>query len=896
MMPVPSTRPPGPSSRRVWALAALAAAAALLVALLPYPGVGVPAAAQLGLAAAVLAGVAGLVVAARAAARQAQTQNLEAQRLHADNARQLQAATHARDQVRSVEQRFRELVDGIGSVVWEADPRTFQHSFVSQSAEKLLGHPLRRWLEEPGFWAGLIHPEDREAAVAARRAAVDRGEDHRCEYRAVAADGRAVWIEDIAHAVRDAAGTVLQLRGTLVDITERRQSQEGVRRSESRLRTALDSAPDAVIGMDARGLVTGWNPRAEEIFGWTRDESMGRKLADLIIPPGLREEHARGLDRFLAGGDAPLLGRRVEMRGLRRDGTEVPCELSITAARDEETWAFTAFLSDIGARKQSEEQLRHQLAFTSAIITHLGEGLCAMDREGRVTFMNAAAERMLGWRESELLGRSVHDVIHFQRADGTPIPATECGLLGVMQSGTSARIEEDVFTRRNGSVFPVSYTASPIVTDGQVVGAVVAFYDISDRREQERQRISLLTREQEARADAESANRLKDEFLATLSHELRTPLNAIIGWAHLLRTGTLDEATAGRALETIDRNAKAQNQLINDILDVSRIITGKLHLTLQPVDPGAVMEAALDTVRPTAAAKEIKIEASLEPSVGTVSGDPDRLQQVVWNLMTNAIKFTPKGGKVQVKLRRVDSQALIVVADSGPGISPEFLPHVFERFRQGDASTTRSHLGLGLGLAIVRHLVELHGGTVEASSAGEGQGATFAVHLPLVNARRSEDRTIPAGAEAAAADAAPHAAPAPAPRLEGVRVLLVDDDVEGREAMTAVLQKRGAQVISAASSQEALEAIGREQPDVLLSDIEMPGEDGHSLIRKVRELPADRGGDIPAAALTAYARGEDRQKALLAGFQVHVSKPVQPDELAAVIAELAGRRALGPTA
>jgi PAS domain S-box-containing protein len=640
--------------------------------------------------------------------------------------------------------------------------------------------------------------------------------------------------------------------------------------------------------MDARGLVTAWNPRAEEIFGWTRDEAVGRRLAELIIPPAQREEHARGLDRFVAGGDAPLLGRRVEMRGLRRDGTEVPCELSITAVRDGESWAFTAFVSDIAERKQNEEQLRHQVAFTSAITTHLGEGLYALDREGRLTYMNAAAERMLGWRESELLGGFTHDVIHFQRADGTPIPATECALLGVMQSGTSVRVEEDVFTRRNGSTFPVSYTSSPIVTGGRVVGAVLAFHDISDRREEERKRLSLLAREQEARVDAEAANRLKDEFMATLSHELRTPLNAIIGWAHLLRTGTLDEATAGRALETIDRNAKAQNQLINDVLDVSRIITGKLHLALQPVDPGAVVEAALDTVRPAAEARQIQMESSLEPDTGTVSADPDRLQQVVSNLLSNAIKFTPKGGRVQVRLRRVDTHAVIVVEDSGPGISPDFLPHVFERFRQGDASTTRSHVGLGLGLAIVRHLVDLHGGTVEASSPGEGQGSTFKVHLPLISARRPEDRAGPSANEAPAAGAE-------AAQLSGLRILLVDDDTAGREAMATVLQSRGAEVIAASSSEEALEAMGREHPDVLLSDIEMPGEDGHSLIRKVRALPPDRGGDIPAAALTAYARGEDRQKALLAGYQVHVAKPVQPDELTAVIAELMGRRAVGST-
>ena len=747
MTPVLLGRSAGSSSRRVRAFAGLAVVSALLLALGPW-GLGGTASAALrwGLVAAVVAGVAGLVHAVLASARQAATAVLEAQRLHADNARQLHAAAHAKDQSRSVEQRFRELVDGVGGIVWEADPRTFRFSFVSQSAEKILGIPVRRWLEDPGFWPGVVHPDDREAALALRREAVTRGEEHRCEYRALAADGRAVWLDDSAHVVRDASGEPLQLRGLMVDITERRQAQDDLRRKEARIRTVLDSALDAVIGMDERGMVTAWNPRAEEIFGWTREEALGRKLAELVIPPGLREEHARGLDRFLAGGDAPLLGRRVEMRGLKRDGTEVPCELSITAVRDGDSWSFTAFLADIAERKRDEDELRRQVAFTSAITGQLGEGLYAMDREGRLTFMNAAAERMLGWREAELLGRFTHDVIHFQRADGTPVPATECALLGVMQSGTSVRMHEDAFTRRNGTVFPVACTSSPIVDGGKVVGAVTAFHDVSDRREEEKQRLTLLTREQQARQDAEAANRLKDEFLATLSHELRTPLNAIMGWAHLLRTGGLDETTSARALETIDRNAKAQNQLINDILDVSRIITGKLHLAAQPLDPGPVVEAALDTVRPAAEAKEIQLESSLAPSVGTVSGDPDRLQQVVWNLLANAIKFTPKGGRVQVRLRRVDDQAVIVVTDSGPGISAEFLPHVFERFRQGDASTTRSHVGLGLGLAIVRHLVELHGGSVEASSP-EGQGATFRVHLPLMNARRPDD-----GAAAPAAD------------------------------------------------------------------------------------------------------------------------------------------------
>jgi PAS domain S-box-containing protein len=327
-----SVRAPGWPSGRVWAFAVLAAASALALALGPPAVAGLaPAIVRWALFAGAVIGAFGLAHAATAYARDAAAGAFEAQRLHADNARQLQTAAHAKDQIRSVEQRFRELLDGMGGIVWEADPRTFQYSFVSPSAEPILGIPVQQWMDEPEFWPGLVHPDDRQAALDLRRAAVARAEDHRCEYRAVTADGRAVWLEDIAHVVRDAAGNALQLRGLMVDITERREAQEELRRNEARMRTVLDAALDAVIGMDARGVVTGWNPRAEEIFGWKREEAVGRKLAELIIPPGLREEHARGLDRFLAGGDAPLLGRQVEIRALRRDGTEVPCELSITA-------------------------------------------------------------------------------------------------------------------------------------------------------------------------------------------------------------------------------------------------------------------------------------------------------------------------------------------------------------------------------------------------------------------------------------------------------------------------------------------------------------------------------------------------------------------------------------
>jgi PAS domain S-box-containing protein len=394
--------------------------------------------------------------------------------------------------------------------------------------------------------------------------------------------------------------------------------------------------------------------------------------------------------------------------------------------------------------------------------------------------------------------------------------------------------------------------------------------------------------------EAQEVNRLKDEFLATLSHELRTPLTAVLGWTRLLGTGQLDEATRARALETIERNAQAQVQLIDDILDVSRIIRGKLRLDVRPVELAPVIESAVDSVRPAAEAKGIRLQVVLDPRTGPVSGDPDRLQQVVWNLLSNAIKFTPRGGRVQVILARVDSHLEIDISDTGQGIARDFLPYVFDRFRQADPTTTRVHGGLGLGLAIVRHLIELHGGTVNAESEGAGTGATFRIMLPLlatVSAQIEPVGETPVATTVARANGgddllAGFDCP---PEIEGLRVLIVEDDADSRELLVTVLKQCRAEVVAVAGAAAAIRTLEVWRPDVLISDIEMPGEDGYSLIRKVRALPPERGGDIPAAALTAYARAEDRMRALLAGFQIHVPKPVEPAELITVVASLAAR-------
>lgn len=431
-----------------------------------------------------------------------------------------------------------------------------------------------------------------------------------------------------------------------------------------------------------------------------------------------------------------------------------------------------------------------------------------------------------------------------------------------------------------------SYMAVPLLVRGRALGALALTTNARGRRlgpddlalaEELARRAALAVENARLYREAQEASRLKDEFLATVSHELRTPLMAILGWTHLLRTGRASDVA--RAAETIERNAQAQARIVEDVLDTSRIITGKLQLKLARVSLREVVRAAIDTVRPAAEAKSIELVTSVDFGVGDTLGDAERLQQVTWNLLANAIKFTPAGGRVEARLEREGAFARLTVVDSGQGIHPDFLPHVFERFRQGDSTMTRAHGGLGLGLAIVRHLVELHGGYVSADSPGEGQGATFTVRLPL-QATLSEGN----------ASAGHHAPPSgKQPTLRGVRLLVVDDEADTRELLAVLLEQLGADVTTAPSVGAALESLEHQVPDVLVSDLGMPEEDGYTLIRRVRELGVERGFWFPAVALTAYAQTRDKNRALSAGYQVHLSKPIEPAALVATVAELAGR-------
>ncbi len=491
--------------------------------------------------------------------------------------------------------------------------------------------------------------------------------------------------------------------------------------------------------------------------------------------------------------------------------------------------------------------------------------------------INPAFEHLTGLDAEKIRGKRVTQVIPGIESD----PTDWIGRYGrVALTGAPARFESyaaplekwyavSAFSPHKG-YFAVTFAD---ITDSKQAEA--------DRRRFERElRESEVAREREARREAEIANRAKDEFLANVSHELRSPLNAILGWAVMLRSDRpIDEQTTRRALEASERGARAQRQLIDDLLDLARITSGKLRLDVQTVELVPVIEAAVDSVRPTAEAKGVRLHVIVDPKAAPVSGDPDRLQQIVWNLLSNAIKFTDKGGRVQVRLERVNSHVEIVVADSGAGIDHELIPHVFERFRQG--ASGRKAGGLGLGLAIVRELVELHGGTVEVDSPGIGQGTTFTVRLPL-RAVLSDRLPVPA-------PAAPALAVASSPTLDGVRVLAVDDEPETRAVLRVMLESAGAEARVVASAKEAMEALKAEPWDVLVSDVEMPECDGYGLIRRVRQLDSLRGSPLPAVALTAYARTKDRVRAITAGFDIHVAKPVEPVELLAVVASLAAR-------
>ena len=656
-----------------------------------------------------------------------------------------------------------------------------------------------------------------------------------------------------------------------------RQQQQGF------IDALLENVEDAIVACDAAGVLTVFNHAARKLHGLAERSITADTWADyydLYRPDGCTRMRKEEIPLYRA-----LQGERVrdaEMVVAPKGGTARTVLASGGAiyGPDGEKLGAVVVMRDYTERKAAREALRRESTLLHALMDSVPDAIYFKDTESRFTRVNRHAPYRGGNAPDEVVGKTDFDFFVEEHARAAFEDEQR-----VMRTGVPLVDKEECETYTDGSQTWLSTTKVPIFDEGgRVTGLVGISRDITERKRAEEARLEL-AREQAARAEAEAANRLKDEFLAMLSHELRTPLTAILGWAKLLADGEVAAGKTADAFAAIYRNARTQAKLIDDLLDVSRVITGKLRIEVAPTDLGAVVEAAAAVVRPAAAAKGVELHVRLDDEGLTADGDPARLQQVVWNLLSNALKFTPAGGGVEARVRRAGSQLEVAVSDTGQGIGPEFLPHVFERFRQADMGTTRRHGGLGLGLAIVRHLVELHGGTVRAESEGEGRGSTFTVRLP-VRAVHGEGRA-PACAEEPARPGV-FAAPAAAPALEGVKVLVVDDEPDARRLLTEVLSRRGAEVLTAASAAEALEVLQTWRPDVLLSDVGMPDGDGYELIRRVRQLPEGRGGRTPAAALTAYAGPGDRALALASGFQLHVAKPVEPDELAAAVAGLAG--------
>lgn len=634
------------------------------------------------------------------------------------------------------------------------------------------------------------------------------------------------------------------------------------RRTQDIYRKAIEDIRDyAIFIMDRDGIVTEWNIGAEHILGYTAEEIVGKDASKFFT---IEDRGKIVPEKELT--TAAINGRTEDERWhVRRDGSRFWASGVVTPVHDHDgnLIGFSKVMRDITERNKLTEERDRFFALTMDMLSiiHL---------DGRFQRVNPAFQEVLGFSEEELMKMSLFELVHPQDVAHT--------LAGYekLSTGEPIRSMENRLRCKDATYRWVAWSYFPVPEDGVVFG--VGRDITNERRIQE----ILELRAQEL----EAANRVKDEFLATMSHELRTPLTSILGWARLLGSNQLNDKDRERAIHVIQRNAEAQSKLIEDLLDVSRIITGKLRIESQPVSFAAVTEAVINSLRPSIDARQLQLETAIDPAAGPILADPSRLQQIVTNLLSNAIKFTPAGGRIDVRLSRRDSSVRLEVSDSGIGLAPEHMPHIFERFSQVDSSTIRAHGGLGLGLAIVDYLVKQQGGIVSAESEGIGKGATFTVEFPLISeevltAGATSDRlsaAVPAttGLSAAAADAP----------LRNMRILVVEDNPDTQDLLATVLERHGAQVVGMHSSPAGLAEIKRFKPDLIISDIGMSGENGYEFIKKLRALDPEAGGHIPAIALTAYAGIADRRRVLLAGFQTHLTKPVEPDDLMAAILSL----------
>lgn len=728
-----------------------------------------------------------------------------------------------------------------------------------------------------------IHPDDRAQVTSAISAALDptSSDTYEIDYRIVWDDGSERWISANGQATFAGKGTLRQaveFLGTAVDITDRKQAEVALQQTSAELERQVQrfdaittSVPDFIYTFDQSGRFTYSNQQLLNLLQKTLAEVLGKNFFDLEYPIDLATRLQNQIQQV------------IETRQPVRDETPYT---SVVGTRAYEYIFVPLFdangavesvagvTRDITERKQSEATLLEQANLLQLIIDSIGDGLILANPQGEFVLTNQAAESIFGRLTNEKPCDEWSKTYGLFLPDGqTFFPDEQLPLFRAIQGEYVNDVE--VFVRHNPAVEGrwVSISGFPVRDrSGELTGGVITCRDITERQR-------ILQQEQAARASAEQANRIKDEFLAVLSHELRTPLNPILGWTRLLQLGKLDAARTTEALKIIERNAKLQAQLIEDLLDISRIMQGKLSWTATPVSLTEVISEALETVRLAAEAKHItiRLDLDLDPAICSVSGDAARLQQVVWNLLTNAVKFTSHGGQVTVEVRQLGRFAQIRVIDTGKGINPNFLPHVFEYFRQEDGSITRRFGGLGLGLAIVRQIVEMHGGTVRAESQGENQGATFIVLLPVL------PQATPILSEPSFPKTTTKVT------LDNIKILLVDDDPDTREFQTFLLEQSGARVTAVTSGLEALQALEQLIPNAIVSDIGMAQMDGYTLISQIRSRPANRGGTIPAIALTAYAAEVDHLRAIGAGFQAHITKPVKPEILIKTIVSLLNR-------
>ena len=648
--------------------------------------------------------------------------------------------------------------------------------------------------------------------------------------------------------------------------------EDAVRLQEHSLAGLVERLPAIVFRLDRRLRHLYINPAVQAITGWPVSQFIGKTAVEAGIESDMWPSFEAACQRVFQTADPQDLAFTGNTpHGRRHFECHLFPELDAAGA----VVSLIGLITDRTERRLVEDALRYSEERYRVLIASVKSyAIFAVDLKGCVTTWNEGVERLLGWTRDEFIGMPTEKLFS---AEDVAQGVHRHELATAAEEGTSAN---DLWLlQKDGTPFFGSCMFSRAVdANGHVIGFSVVIRDRTAWKRSQEERDRLLESERKVRQEAEQASRLKDEFLATLSHELRSPLNAIVGWVHIARRHAGDNSELAKSLDTIERNVRAQTQIVNDLLDMSRIMTGQVRLDLQTVDLRDAVSNAVENVRPAADVKRVRLEKALEGDIGWTKIDPARLNQMLWNLLANAVKFTPPGGRVRVSLERVNSHAEIVIQDTGVGVNPAFLPHVFERFRQADASTTRRHGGLGLGLSIVKSLAELHGGSVKAASPGEGQGSTFTVNLPIVTTQSEEGDTRLRDTHDLDT----------LPRLTDVSVLIVDDEADSLMFFGRLLEECGAHVLLAVDADQAMDTLRSEQVDILISDIGMAGADGYQLIQQVRAQVDERIATIPAVAVTAYARADDRRRLLLAGFQMHLSKPVEPQELVAGIASLIG--------